>query len=88
MRVLTYPNTKTDPKISPARFHEWFPRGYAYEDATHFVHRYGSNSDLWMLTPGISVVSEAHSGGHLNGWIDDHFGATDVRLEIQRLLCV
>jgi hypothetical protein len=56
--------------------HHEHPRGIAYETDTHFVHMYGRNSGLWVISPGLTVT--VRKTGALRDWIVSAFGATDV----------
>lgn len=82
MKALTYRNTKTSMPLGSA--HESHPRGYAYETNTRFVHVYGIDHELWTISPGltVSVVKDdlvLLKYGSLLAWVEDLFGATDVR---------
>ena len=76
MKALTYRVTKhTIPRWAP--IHEKEPRGIAYETDTHFVHVFGQDAGLWIVSPGLTVT-EARSGT-LYEWIDRTFGAVEVK---------
>jgi hypothetical protein len=75
MPTLTYHNTKfTVPGWTP--FNDKEPRGIAYETDTHFVHIYGKDAGLRVISVGLTVT-EAKNGA-LKDWIADAFGATNV----------
>lgn len=75
MQPLVYRVTKTTiPRWLP--IHPEQPRGIAYETDTHFVHLYGRDSGLWVISPGLTAT-EAKSGT-LRDWIDRVFGAVEV----------
>jgi hypothetical protein len=75
MRPLVYHVTKhTIPGWVP--FHHKEPRGIAYETDTHFVHVFGKDSGLWVISFGLTTT-EAKSGT-LREWIDRTFGAVDI----------
>ena len=57
-------------------FHEKERRGFAYETGTHFVHIFGKDHGLWVVSPGLTVT-EAKSGT-LREWVDRTFGAVDI----------
>jgi hypothetical protein len=48
----------------------------AYETATHFVHFYGSDAGLWVISPGLTVTEQKK--GTLADWVTNTFGAQDV----------
>jgi hypothetical protein len=75
MRPLVYRVTKhTIPGWVP--FHDKEPRGIAYETDTHFVHLFGKDKGLWVVSPGLTAT-QARSGT-LYEWIDRTFGAVEV----------
>jgi hypothetical protein len=75
MPAFAYRNTKfTIPGWVP--FTEKEPRGIAYETSTHFVHIYGKDVGLRVMSPGLTVT-EAKKG-LLKDWITETFGGTDV----------
>lgn len=75
MQALVYRVTKhTIPGWVP--FHEKEPRGIAYETDKHFVHFFGKDRGLWVISTGLTVT-EAKSGA-LREWIDRTFGAIEV----------
>lgn len=52
MRPLTYRNTTTDPRWSREPLHLNKPRGYGYENGTHYVHFGGNTNGLWTFDHG------------------------------------
>jgi hypothetical protein len=75
MKALVYRVTKhTIPGW--IAFHEKEPRGIAYETDTHFVHMFGKNKGLWVISPRLTVTQS--KSGRLRDWIDGTFGAVDV----------
>jgi len=75
MQALTYRITKhTIPGWVP--FHHKEPRGIAYETDTHFVHFFGKDKGLWVVSTGLTVTQA--KSGTLGEWIDRTFGAIDV----------
>jgi hypothetical protein len=76
MKALTYKISRA-PVAGWASFHEKQPRGYAYETATQFVHVYGTDNSLWVISPGLTI-SVAKSGT-LSDWVQQAFGATDIQ---------
>ena len=75
MRPIAYKVTKhTIPGWVP--FHEKEPRGIAYEMDTHFVHLFGRDRGLWVVSIGLTAT-EAKSGT-LREWVDRTFGAKDI----------
>lgn len=75
MKALVYRVTKhTLPGWVP--FHEKEPRGVAYETDTHFVHFFGKERGLWVISPGLTVTQA--KSGPLREWIDRTFGAVQV----------
>jgi hypothetical protein len=75
MHALAYQNTlHTIPNWVP--FFDKQPRGIAYETDTHFVHFFGRNSGLWVISSGLTAT-EAKSGT-LQDWVVRTFGAIDI----------
>lgn len=75
MPAFAYRNTKfTIPGW--VVFTEKEPRGVAYETDTHFVHIYGKDVGLHVMSPGLTVTEGKK--GLLTDWIADAFGGTDV----------
>jgi hypothetical protein len=55
MRALVYRVTKhTIPGWVP--FHGKEPRGIAYETDTHFVHFFGKDRGLWVISTGLTAT--------------------------------
>jgi hypothetical protein len=76
MSVLVYHNTTTTlPRWIPT-LHLSQPRGMAYETATHFVHFYGTDTGLWVISPGLTVTQLKQ--GTLANWVTTTFGAQNV----------
>jgi len=74
---LTYENTITTiPNWEPT-IHRDCPRGYAYEAETHFVHFYGSDAGLWVISSGLTATEAKE--GTLADWVARVFGARDVQ---------
>jgi len=75
MNPIAYRVTKhTIPGWVP--FNEKEPRGIAYETDTHFVHVFGRDRGLWVVSIGLTAT-EAKSGT-LREWVDRTFGAQDI----------
>jgi len=75
MQALVYRVTKhTIPGWIP--FHEKEPRGIAYETDTHFVHVFGKDRGLWVISTGLTATQP--KSGSLRDWIDRTFGAVEV----------
>lgn len=51
-------------------------RGYAYESGDHFVHFYGRQDDLWVVSSGLTASEKKQ--GRLEDWVDASFGAAGV----------
>ena len=67
MQALVYRVTKhTIPGWIP--FHEKEPRGIAYETDTHFVHVFGKDRGLWVISTGLTATQP--KSGSLLDWID------------------
>ncbi len=75
LKPLIYKNTLSKVNFSPP-LHETQPRGYAYEIDKHFVHFYGRDNGLWVISSGLTTT-EGKSGTIID-WITTTFGATDV----------
>jgi hypothetical protein len=81
MLALVYRNTQFNiPHWIP--FNEKEPRGISYELATHFVHFYGKDVGLHVISPGLTVT-EAKGGG-LDDWVQTVFGGADVSSTINK----
>lgn len=76
LQAITYRNTKTTLPGFADPVHEKFPIGLAYETSTHFVHFYGSGSNLYTVQVGITVTEE--KTGSLHDWAVRVFGADDI----------
>lgn len=57
-------------------FHEEQPRGLAYETPTHFIHFFGKDTGLWIVSPGLTVTEKRSNS--LRDWIELTFGATEI----------
>ena len=77
MTAITYRNTKTvlPGWIDPVHLKE--ARGFSYETDTHFVHLYGKDFGLWVISAGLTAT-EKKAGG-LGDWAIRVFGAEDVK---------
>jgi hypothetical protein len=69
-------NTKTTLPGWVTTVHQNQPRGMAYETTTHFVHFYGTDTGLWVISPGLTVTQIKQ--GTLTDWVVNTFGAQDV----------
>jgi hypothetical protein len=77
MPSLVYQNTKfTIPGFIP--FNDKEPRGVAYETPTHFVHFYGKDFGLRIISPGLTVTEEKTKAASLEDWIQNAFGGTNI----------
>jgi hypothetical protein len=75
MSPISYRVTKhTIPGWVP--IHDKEPRGIAYETNTHFVHMFGKDRGLWVVSIGLTAT-EAKSGT-LRDWVERTFGAQDI----------
>ncbi|MDR2122167.1 MAG: hypothetical protein LBP34_03490 [Flavobacteriaceae bacterium] len=76
MKGITYKNTKTTLPcwIDPVHINQ--PRGYAYETDTHFVHFYGKDEGLYVISPGLTAIQAKN--GTLKDWVINTFGAEDI----------
>jgi len=75
MKAIVYSITKhTIPGWVP--FHQKEPRGIAYETDTHFIHYFGRDRGLWVISTGLTVTQA--KSGTLRDWIDRTFGAVDI----------
>jgi hypothetical protein len=57
-------------------FHQKESRGLAYETDTHFVHIFGNDYGLWVVSIGLTVTEV--KAGDLRDWVDRTFAAQDV----------
>jgi hypothetical protein len=74
-------NRLSEYEIDHTWIHVTFPRGMAFETATHFIHFYGSDSDIWTIPMGAITVSEQKQGT-LEDWVIKTFGAQDIEQSI------
>lgn len=78
MNAICYENTKTTIPNFVSELHKEQSRGYAYETKTHFIHLYGSNKHLYMISQGLTVV-EAKKDLKLHEWVEKTFGAKNIK---------
>lgn len=75
MRALVYRNTRHS--ISNwVPFHDKEPRGIAYETDTHFVHIFGKDHGLWVISTGLTATER--KAGTLRDWVERAFGAEEI----------
>jgi hypothetical protein len=74
-RAVTYRNTKTTLPGWVSNIHETWPRGFAYQTDSHFVHIFAHDKDLWTIT---DVVATQLRQGALTIWIEEVFGAQNI----------
>lgn len=77
MNAITYKNTITTIPNWVNTIHIEHPRGYAYETETHFVHFYGRNQGLFVISNGLTAIQKKN--GNLNQWVIDTFGAIEIQ---------
>ena len=77
MNGIFYKNTITTLPRWSEPLHESQPLGYAYETDTHFVHLYGGNHGLNVISVGLTVIEQ--KTGTLNDWVVRVFGAQDIQ---------
>jgi hypothetical protein len=77
MTAITYRNTKTALPGWVNTVHLKEARGYSYEADTHFVHLYGKESGLWIISVGLTATEK--KGGGLDDWAIRVFGAEDIK---------
>ena len=73
---ICYKNTKTTLPNWVEALHESQPFGYAYETDSHFVHLYGKNNGLNIISVGLTVI-EAKTLT-LENWVKKVFGAEEI----------
>lgn len=76
MTAITYLNTKTTLPGWVDTVHVGNPRGYAYETDTHFVHFYGRDKGLYVISTGLTAIQK--KSGTLNDWVVQTFGAQNI----------
>jgi len=76
LKGLTYKNTKTDLIGQSFFLHEEYPRGFAYEGNTHFIHYYGYGHGFRDIATRLTVIKE--KSGSLEDWVKREFGAEDI----------
>lgn len=79
MKPLLYKNTLSKVNVSPP-LHESDPRGYSYEIDTHFVHFYGRDRGLWVISSGLTTTQG--KSGSLADWITTTFGAKEIATSV------
>ena len=52
------------------------PRGIAYETSSHFVHMFGEDRGLWVVSIGLTATES--KSGTLRDWVERTFGAQDI----------
>lgn len=77
MTAITYINTKTTLPGWVDTVHVGNPRGYAYETDTHFVHFYGRNKGLYVISTGLTAIQQ--KSGTLEDWVIKTFGAEEIK---------
>jgi hypothetical protein len=75
---IIFKNTKTTLPSWVSTVHERESRGIAYETATHFVHFYGREGGLWVVSTGLTATQAKQ--GTLADWAKTTFGAQDITL--------
>lgn len=77
MNAITYRNTKTALPGWLNTVHQTQQRGLAYETDSHFVHLYGTDSHLWVISIGLTATEK--KSGTLEDWAVRVFGADDIK---------
>lgn len=77
MNGIFYVNTKTNIPGWVNDLHLEQPLGYAYETDTHFVHIYGKNKGLNIISVGLTAIQK--KSGNLQDWVEKTFGATHIQ---------
>lgn len=77
MRGIYYLNTITSIPGWDNTLHKSQALGYAYETDTHFVHFYGLNYGLNVISVGLTVIEQKI--GTLENWVSRVFGAKDIK---------
>ena len=80
MTAIVYRNTSTTLPGWVKPLHVSLPQGIAYETSTHFIHYYGSATDLYTISVGLTASERKN--GLLNDWVTRVFGAQDIRPSI------
>lgn len=79
MKAICYTNTKSTLPNWDEPLHLTQQLGYAYELDDYFVHFYGSNHGLYIISPGLTVTEGKKDGITLEEWVQATFGATNVQ---------
>lgn len=77
MDGIFYENTKTNIPGWVNDLHLDQPLGYAYETNTHFVHIYGTNEGLNIISVGLTAIQK--KSGTLLNWVENVFGAKKIQ---------
>lgn len=76
MKALSYRNTTTNLPGWVSTLHVEQVYGFAYELPDHFVHIYGKESPLFVISPALTVIEKKN--GSLKDWVTSAFGAVDI----------
>jgi hypothetical protein len=76
--AIAYKNTSTNLPGWVNTVHQKDPRGYAYEHAGYYLHIYGKDDGLWVLSTGLTA-SEKKQAATLRNWAINVFGATEIQ---------
>ncbi|MDC5321638.1 hypothetical protein [Acinetobacter sp. AKBS16] len=76
MNGIFYKNTYTKIPGCIDTLHETNPLGYAYESDDHFIHLYGKNRGINVISVGLTVIEKKQ--GTLEDWVVRVFGAKDI----------
>lgn len=77
MKSICFKNTKSPPSIDNPDVHLTLPIGYAYESKTHFVHFYGLNHGLHIISTNMTTT-EVKNEFSLEQWVEKNFGAIEI----------
>ncbi len=78
MNAICYENTKTNLPGWVNTVHVEQKYGYAYETDTHFIHFYGKEA-YYIISQGLTVVESKDGYTDIYEWIDNRFGANNIR---------
>lgn len=79
MRAICYNNTKTTIPNWVNTLHLSQQLGYAYELDDYFVHFYGRNKGLYIVSPGLTAIERKKENITLEEWAKCSFGAENIK---------
>ncbi|MCX2472785.1 hypothetical protein OQZ33_00435 [Pedobacter sp. MC2016-05] len=81
MHAIVYEVTNTNVPGLVSNFHDGLNLGYAYESNGFYVHFYGTNTNLYSVHTGQTVLEKksASTFGTIEDWVRHNFGAKNIQ---------